>query len=95
MKILFVPIGVASGIVAGLAAKKVSERIWGLIDEEEPPDPKHRDISVGKMIAALALEGAIFRAIRGLVDHGSRRVFMRTTGSWPGEERPEPEPQAG
>ena len=33
---------------------------------------------------------AIFRAIRGLVDHGTRHAFTRLTGSWPGEERPEP-----
>ena len=24
-------------------------------------------------------------------DHYSRRAFERTTGTWPGEERPEPE----
>ena len=26
-----------------------------------------------------------------LVDHGARRSFARVTGSWPGEERPQPE----
>jgi hypothetical protein len=62
-----------------------------LIDDEEPPEPKHRDISVPKMVAALALEGAIFRSVRGLADHGSRRAFARLTGTWAGEERPEPE----
>jgi hypothetical protein len=35
------------------------------------------------------LEGAIFRAVRGVFDHGSRQAFSRLTGSWPGEERPE------
>ena len=29
--------------------------------------------------------------MRGFVDHGSRRGFARLTGSWPGEEAPEPE----
>jgi hypothetical protein len=71
--------------------KKVFEQVWGLIDEEEPPDSKHRETSWAKLVAALALEGAIFRAIRGAFDHGSRRGFARLTGSWPGEERPEPE----
>jgi hypothetical protein len=91
MKLLFIPIGVLGGLLAGLIGKKLFEQIWGLIDEEEPPDPKHREISVPKMVAALALEGAIFRAVRGLADHGSRRSFARLSGSWPGEERPEPE----
>ena len=85
------PIGVISGLIAGIAGKKVFERVWGMIDDEEPPSPKHREISIAKMLAALALEGAIFRAVRGLADHGVRRSFAGVTGSWPGEERPEPE----
>ena len=88
---MFIPIGVAGGLLAGLVGRKLFEKLWGLIDEEEPPNPKHREISVPKMVGALALEGAIFRAVRGLADHGSRRSFARLAGSWPGEERPEPE----
>ena len=42
-----------------------------------------------QLVVALAIEGAIFRAVRGLVDRGSRRGFYRLTGVWPGEERPE------
>jgi Protein of unknown function (DUF4235) len=91
MKFLFIPIGVLGGLLAGFVGKKLFEQIWGLIDEEEPPDPKHREISVPKMVVALALEGAIFRAVRGLADHGSRRSFAKLAGSWPGEDRPEPE----
>ena len=91
MKLFFVPIGVGAGLAAGMVGRKLFEQIWGMIDKEEPPDPKHREISVAKMMVALALEGAIFRAVRGLADHGSRRSFARLTGSWPGEERPEPE----
>jgi hypothetical protein len=91
MKFIFIPIGIASGLLAGLVGKKLFEQVWGVIDEEEPPDPKHKEISVPKMVGAMALEGAIFRVVRGLADHGSRRSFARVAGSWPGEERPEPE----
>ena len=91
MKIFFLPFSIVGGLLAGFISKKLFEQVWGLIDQEEPPEPKHREISVGKMAAALALEGAIFRMTRGLVDHGSRVSFARVTGSWPGEEAPEPE----
>lgn len=90
-KVLFIPLSVLGGLVAGFVGKKIFEQVWGLVDEEEPPDPKHRETSWAKLIAALALEGAIFRAVRGLFDHGARRGFARVTGTWPGEERPEPE----
>jgi hypothetical protein len=42
-------------------------------------------------VLAAAIEGAIFRAVRKLVDHESRRAFAGTLGTWPGEERPQPE----
>ena len=90
-KILFLPFSIMSGLLAGFISKKVFEQIWGLIDKEEPPEAQHREISVVKLIAALALEGAIFRAVRGLTDHGSRHGFHKATGQWPGDERPEPE----
>ena len=91
MKFLFLPFGIVGGLIAGFISKKVFDQVWGLIDDEEPPEPKHREISVAKMVAALALEGAIFRLVRGLAEHGSRRSFAKVTGSWPGEEAPEPE----
>ncbi len=78
-------------MLAGLVAKKIFERLWGLIDDEEPPSPEHRELSWPKLIAALLIEGAIFRLVKGLAHHGARRAFARSTGTWPGEERPESE----
>lgn len=91
MKLVFTPFSIAVGLLAGFVGKKIFEQIWGLIDDEEPPDAKHREISFPKLIAALLFEGAIFRLVKGLTDHGARRGFARMTGTWPGEEEPEPE----
>jgi Protein of unknown function (DUF4235) len=88
-KILFIPFSVIGGILAGAIGKKTFELIWGAIDDAEAPEPKHREIPFVKLLAALVLEGAIFRAIRGLIDHGTRHAFQKMTGSWPGEEQPE------
>jgi Protein of unknown function (DUF4235) len=90
-KVLFTPVSILGGLLAGFAARKIVEQIWGLIDKDEPPDAKHRDISKVKMFAALAVEGAVFRTTKGAFDHYSRRWFERLTGTWPGEEEPEPE----
>jgi hypothetical protein len=91
MKFLFLPVSVGLGLVAGLIGRKAFERVWGLVDEEEPPDAKHRQVDFAKLIPALIVEGAIFRLVKGLTDHGARRSFARLTGTWPGEEAPEPE----
>jgi hypothetical protein len=91
MKLIFAPISIVLGLVAGAVGRRAFEAAWGVIDEEEPPDPQHREIAWPKLIAALAIEGAIFRLVKGLVDHGSRSSFAKLTGRWPGEEAPEPE----
>jgi hypothetical protein len=88
-KILFIPFSVIGGLIAGLLSKKVFEFAWGLVDDEEPPEAEHREVTWPKLAIALALEGAIFRMMRGLADHGSRLSFRRFTGTWPGEEEPE------
>ena len=91
MKFVFLPVSIVVGVLAGLISKKLFDLVWGLIDDEEAPEPKHREIEVAKLVPALALEGAVFRLVRGMADHGSRQAFLRLTGSWPGEERPDPE----
>ena len=90
MKFLFAPIGIGAGLIAGFAAKKAFEGLWGLVDDEEPPEPDQRQIRMAKLVAALAVEGAVFRLVKGLTDHGTRSAFARLTGRWPGEERPDP-----
>jgi hypothetical protein len=89
MKFLFMPVSILAGLIAGFLSKKIFDGLWQLFDDEEAPEPEHRHISWVKLILALAIEGAVFRAVRGLVDHSARRGFHRATGSWPGDEAPE------
>jgi hypothetical protein len=90
MSLIFKPIGIVSGLLAGLVGKRIFELVWGTLDDHDPPEAKYREIDVRKLVAALLLEGAIFRVIRGLAEHGARRGFTALTGEWPGEEHPEP-----
>ena len=87
----FTPIGLVLGLAAGQVAKKIFDKVWGLIRDEEAPRPKHRELSILSLVGALLVEGAIARVVRGMVDHGTRHGWRQLTGTWPGEERPEEE----
>ncbi len=89
-RFLFAPFGLIAGLIAGQIAKKIFDFLWGRISDEEAPEPDHREISMPHLIGALAVEGAVFRVAKGLVDRGTRSGFEGLTGVWPGEERPEP-----
>lgn len=86
MKVLFAPVGILAGLVAGFAAQKGFERLWAIFDEEDPPEAGDREVAWPKLIAALLLEGAVFRLVKGVVDRGARASFAAFTGRWPGEE---------
>lgn len=86
MKRLFVPVGIIAGLAAGFAAQKGFERLWAMIDDEDPPAVDEREVSYPKLVATLALEGATFRLVKGLVDRGARLGFNSMTGAWPGED---------
>jgi hypothetical protein len=89
MKLLFAPIGIGAGLVAGMLGKKAFERLWAVIDDEDPPEPDQRYAPTVKLIAALAIEGAIFRVVKGLTDNQARKAFAGATGIWPGEDHAE------
>jgi hypothetical protein len=89
-KLMFIPVSIVSGLIAGLIGKKVFEGLWGLVDDAEPPDAEDRETSVPKLVGSLAFQGATFSVARGLTDHYARRSFYRATGVWPGEEKPDP-----
>jgi hypothetical protein len=86
MKFLFAPVGIVAGLVAGFAAKKTFEKVWSMIDDEDPPEPDVRGAPTAKLLTALALEGAIFRLTKGFVDHQARSGFAGATGRWPGKD---------
>ncbi len=88
MKLLFVPISIISGRIAGLTARRLTDRVWGLVDHERPPRPDQRSATWPKLAARLAVEGAVTALVSGLTNHAARRWFAGFTGRWPGEDEP-------
>jgi hypothetical protein len=88
-KILFIPISITGSLIAAFLSKKLFDFVWARFDDEEPPEAEHRDVSTAKLIAANAVQGAIFRGVRAGSDRGTRFAFYRATGIWPGEKEPD------
>jgi len=86
MNLLFRPVGIIAGIIAGILARKIFDASWRLIDGDQPPEADERYISTGKLVLSLVLEGAIFALVKGLVDRGARKAFANYTGAWPGAD---------
>jgi len=89
--LLYKPLGIVFGLLAGFLSKKIFEQIWGLIDKEEPPKPTTEEAPWSKVLAAAAVQGVTFKVTRAAVDRAGATGFANLTGKWPGEKTPEPE----
>ena len=61
-----------TGLIVGVATTHYGLNIWVAV--------------LVSLLAALAIEGAIFRLAKGLADRGARSGFASLTGSWPGDD---------
>ena len=89
--ILYRPIGIVMGILAGLVGKRIFDYIWGKVDAQDPPKPNTKEVTWPKVLAAAALQGVVFKTVRAAVDRSTAKTFYNLTGAWPGQERPDPE----
>ncbi len=88
-RLLYRPVGLASGMVGGLVAGIVFKQVWQRVspnaDEGDPPGPLQKEYPLREVMLAAVLQGAIFAAVRTLVDRQGARAFERATGEWPGD----------
>jgi hypothetical protein len=91
VKLLYKPVGIVLGLIAGFISRKLFDRLWALIDREDPPKPTTRETTWPKVLAAAAVEGVTFKVTRAAVDRAGAKGFASLTGSWPGEKQPDPE----
>jgi hypothetical protein len=85
-KLLFTPFSVVGSLLAGLIARKVFDRVWHAIDDEEPPDPGEEREPLKRILLAAVLQSTVFALARVLSDRQARRTFRALTGTWPGPQ---------
>jgi hypothetical protein len=88
--IIYKPIGIIAGILAGLMSKRIFTAVWAKIDEEDPPKANTEWATWSKLLTAAAIQGVIFKVVRTIVDRQTAKGFAGLTGFWPGERAPDP-----
>ncbi len=87
-RILYRPVGIVGSILAGVLAGQITQQVWKRAtrgDNADPPNALESEYSLRQVLAASAVQGAIFAAVKALVDRGGARAFQRWTGEWPGD----------
>ncbi|WP_433084776.1 DUF4235 domain-containing protein [Dactylosporangium sp. CA-052675] len=83
-KLLYKPFSIAFSVAGGIAAGIVFKQVWKrLSGEEDAPAATSRDYGWGEVLAAAALQGAIFAVVKAAIDRGGAEGVRRLTGEWP------------
>ncbi len=89
MKLLYKPIGLLFGLIAGMASRQLFRALWDVVDKEEPPKPTTEQATWVRVIGAAVLQSAVFAGVRAATDRLGAQGFRHLTGVWPGEKQPE------
>jgi hypothetical protein len=83
-KIAYKPVGILLGIGAGAVAGFVFKEIWKLASgDDDAPNATDEERGWGEILAASALQGAIFALVKAAVDRGGASGVRKLTGQWP------------
>ena len=83
-KLVYKPVGFVLGAAAGALGSLVFRQVWRAVaHDDEVPGATDEDRGWGEILAAAALQGAIFALVRAAVDRGGATGFRKLTGTWP------------
>ena len=83
-KIAYKPVGILLGIAAGSIAGAVFKKVWQVASgDDDTPNATDEDRSWVEVLAAAALQGAIFAVVKAAVDRGGATGVRKMTGEWP------------
>jgi hypothetical protein len=86
MKLLYKPFGLLVSVLGGVLAGALFKRTWALLGhEQKAPEATDRDRTWREVIAAAAIQGAVFGGMKALIDRAGATGFWRMTGVWPGK----------
>jgi len=86
-KLMYKPVGMLAGTVAGLAAGAIFKQAWKVVTRgDEAPQATDPRRGWREVLLAAAVEGALFSVVRAAVDRGTAEGTRRLTGVWPGDE---------
>ncbi|MEU6643922.1 DUF4235 domain-containing protein [Saccharomonospora sp. NPDC046836] len=87
MKTLYKPLSLLVSTLGAVLAGTVFKQVWKRVSgEPDAPNATDRKYTVWQVIAAAAVEGAIFGAVKAAVDRAGAASYEKATGAWPGEE---------
>lgn len=87
IKVLYKPIAMVLGILAGAIAGKIVSQVWSRVGDDDaiPPAPDQKETNWTMVLAGAALQGAVYAIVKAAVKRGGAQGVEKMTGTWPGK----------
>lgn len=83
-KLVYKPVGMLAGALAGAAAGLLFKQAWRLVTHQpDAPSATDEDRGWTEILIAAALQGAIYAAVKAAFDRGGAQGIRAFTGKWP------------
>ncbi|BAL91527.1 hypothetical protein AMIS_63070 [Actinoplanes missouriensis 431] len=83
-KVALKPVNIALGFAAGTLAGVLFKQAWKVVSgDDDAPDAGDEDRGWGEILAAAAIQGAIFAVVKAAVHRGGAISTRKLTGHWP------------
>jgi hypothetical protein len=83
-KIAYKPVGILLGVAAGAVAGFAFKEVWKMATgDDDAPNATDEDRGWVEILAAAALQGAIFALVKAAVDRSGATGVRKLTGQWP------------
>ena len=82
-KLVYTPFSIVFGMLGARVGRRLFNAIWGRVSDEPKPSAKEPDVSLGRVAASAALEGATLAAATAVARQLSVRAFHHVFGVWP------------
>ncbi|MEU9305386.1 DUF4235 domain-containing protein [Streptomyces sp. NPDC048269] len=83
-KIAYKPVGMTLGAIGGALAGVAFKQIWKRLGhEDDAPDATDEDRSWREILIAATLQGAVFAAVKAVIDRSGAVATKRLIGTWP------------
>lgn len=88
VKMLYRPFALVFSTAGGLIAARVFREVWMRATPHhrlQAPTALESKYPVRQVLAAAAVQGAVFGVVKAGIDRAGARAFQRWTGEWPGK----------
>ena len=82
-RLVYTPFSIVFGVIGSLVGRRAFKEIWGRVSAEPVPSGKEPELSLGRVAASAALQGATMAAAAAVARQLSVRTFHYLFGVWP------------